>query len=34
MVDEGFKPKLAAVLSADVEGFKGGIKNEMPKMPG
>jgi hypothetical protein len=34
MADEGFKRKLTANLSADVEGFNGGMKNEMPKMPG
>jgi len=32
MADEGFKHKLAVILSIDLEGFKGGMKNEMPKM--
>jgi hypothetical protein len=33
MAEEGFKRKLTAILSVDVENFKGGNKNEMSKMP-
>jgi hypothetical protein len=33
MAEEGFKRKLTAILSSQVEGYNGGIKNEMPKMP-
>jgi hypothetical protein len=33
MTVEGFKRKLTIIFSSQVEGYNGGIKNEMPKMP-